>query len=817
MLKISPPVRPALRLLAILASTGLLVYLVWHAGPGNLWHNLVRLGWGFTLVIVLAGVSHLARTWAWQMTLGQGRHKLSFPKLVGLRLGAEAAGQLGIVGQTFGDSIRVSHLSRQMQMGHSLASVTLDRGLYLVTGIIVIISGLIAALPVLSFSHALRWYAGLFALGSITFLSLTLLVLRKRLPVLSQGARLIGGIPTLKNWIEQRLRLIQSTESALFDFHHNNPRLFWGSLLLNLAGHCLAILEVCVVLWLLGAHIGFVAAMIIESLTKLVNAIGSFNPGNIGTYESGNMLIGKIFNLNNAAGLALAMARRLRALFWTAVGAICLFILTRSRSRGKAKGCGTMPDVTEKDTDQQSDPDFAIAPGSDLAVAIFLSTKTTTSDEFESELARVGSIPVLLRNILAARKLGPSRIIVAIDDTALRRRVQRELRSTRRLPQSVQWIDAKADVSVWQRLHLIAQGGSKRLVIIDGNTIYHPSLLQETKDWDKESAGVVLHSGDKHVGLYAFNAEAICDFQKHDAMHSGTLQELLARLAEIYFFTDVQVTEDLWQHVDTEGDRLLAERKLDRWLVKPTDGIYARLNRRISIPISRQLIKFPITANMVTIFTLAVGFASGAFFALGGYWNTLLGALLCLFASILDGCDGEVARLKLQESAFGCWLETVCDYLFYLILFAGMTIGLWRSSGSSMYLACGALLLFGAIASFLAAGWQRHRLAAERPEQVLKIWQTQAESRSSNPFLYFGRHTEFIVRRCFFPYALLFFALLNIMNVAFVLSAVGANLVWSIALYSSRIFSGAQRSAPTSSTALGWAGKGSGNYQASLP
>jgi hypothetical protein len=142
---------------------------------------------------------------------------------------------------------------------------------------------------------------------------------------------------------------------------------------------------------------------------------------------------------------------------------------------------------------------------------------------------------------------------------------------------------------------------------------------------------------------------------------------------------------------------------------------------------------------------------------------------------------------------------------------------LWRSSGSSMYLACGALLLFGAIASFLAAGWQRHRLAAERPEQLLKIWQTQAESRSSNPFLYFGRHTEFIVRRCFFPYALLFFALFNIMNVAFVLSAVGANLVWSIALYSSRIFSGAQRSAPTSSTALGWAGKGSGNYQASLP
>jgi phosphatidylglycerophosphate synthase len=254
------------------------------------------------------------------------------------------------------------------------------------------------------------------------------------------------------------------------------------------------------------------------------------------------------------------------------------------------------------------------------------------------------------------------------------------------------------------------------------------------------------------------------------------------------------VAENLWQRVATPNDCRSAEQKLDRWLVKPTDGIYARLNRRISIPVSRQLIKFPITPNMVSIFTLGVGFASAAYFALGGYWNTLVGAFLCLCASILDGCDGEVARLKLLESAFGCWLETVCDYLFYLALFVGMTIGLWRSSGSKAYLVCGGLLLFGAIASFLATGWGRHRLAAGHPEQLLRNWQAHAESRPSNPLLYLSRHTEFIIRRCFFPYALLFFALFNIMNVAFVISVIGANLAWPIALYSSRTFAPRSRS-----------------------
>jgi phosphatidylglycerophosphate synthase len=253
-----------------------------------------------------------------------------------------------------------------------------------------------------------------------------------------------------------------------------------------------------------------------------------------------------------------------------------------------------------------------------------------------------------------------------------------------------------------------------------------------------------------------------------------------------------EIEDSKWQRISTPQDRLTAEHKLDTWLVKPTDGIFARMNRRVSIPISRQLIKLPITPNMVSLFTLAVSLMAGVYYALGGYWNVLLGAMLSVFASILDGSDGEVARLKLQESDFGCWLETICDQLYYLIIFVGMTIGLVRSTGTWTYLGWGGLLVFGAILSFLVTGLQRHRLTNGRPEQLLGIWQKQAERRRSNPFLYLGRYTEFIVRRCFLPYLLLFFALFNITNVVLILAALGANLVWPIALYTHLTFSPAQ-------------------------
>ncbi len=793
MLKIPSKAQLPLRLFAISMSAGFFVYLIWRAGPSKLWKSLSELGWGIILVLALAGVSHLARTWGWRLTLGDDQHKISLSRLVGLRLGAEAAGQLGILGQTVGDSVRVSRLSGEIPVATGVASVTLDRGFYVVTGILTTTAGILAALPLVALSHALRLYASLFAVALITFLMLTLWAVRKRLPMLSWCARVIGRVPSFKNWMEKRYLLVESVENALFDFHHKTPGAFWASFSLNLAAQCMAVSEVCLILWLMGVKMGFFSALVIEALTKLVNVLGNFNPGNIGTYEGGTMLIGKMFGLSSATGLALGLSRRLRSFFWAAVGAICFVLLTRSRKRRSSKilESTTAPIATSAGVHANSSSNPSLK--NEIIFAIFLADGKSTGRHFSSSLYRVGTLPILLRTILAAQKVGSSRIMV-VADPITRRIVQRALFFTGRLPESVEWIDAAADASFSQRLLLIAnQGPSGHLILIDGNRTYHPSLLRKAAEWKDGRTALALASRDELAGIYALPVETLRDFAARCPAQAGTLNELHASLGEITSVVSMLVAEDQWQHVDTPEDCQAAERKLDRWLVKPTDGFYARLNRRVSIPISRQLIKLPITANMVSIFTLGVGIASAAFFAYGGYSSTLLGAFLCLFASIMDGCDGEVARLKLLESDFGCWLETICDYAFYLFLLVGMTIGRWRSSGTRTYLVCGGLLLFGALASFLATGWERRRLAAGRPEQLLKIWQGHAESRPSNPFLYFGRHTEFIVRRCFFPYALLVFALFNLMSVAFVLSVIGANLVWPMALYSSIAFARPRR------------------------
>jgi CDP-L-myo-inositol myo-inositolphosphotransferase len=77
--------------------------------------------------------------------------------------------------------------------------------------------------------------------------------------------------------------------------------------------------------------------------------------------------------------------------------------------------------------------------------------------------------------------------------------------------------------------------------------------------------------------------------------------------------------------------------------------------------ISRLLVKYPITPNQISLFSFLCSMLAAGLFSVGSYALLLLGGLLTQFASVIDGCDGEVARLKFQSSDYGGWLDAVLD------------------------------------------------------------------------------------------------------------------------------------------------------------
>jgi hypothetical protein len=142
----------------------------------------------------------------------------------------------------------------------------------------------------------------------------------------------MGRLPRLRKLVSSKLSVIDSAEHNLLTFYREEPVAFYASLMLNLLWHAMAVLEVYLILRFMGADVGLVSAIALEGLTKVINLVGALSPGNLGTYEGGNMLIANMFGVTGTAGLTLALCRRARAIFWAAVGATCMTVMKRGRS-----------------------------------------------------------------------------------------------------------------------------------------------------------------------------------------------------------------------------------------------------------------------------------------------------------------------------------------------------------------------------------------------------------------------------------------------------------------------------------------------------
>jgi phosphatidylglycerophosphate synthase len=110
---------------------------------------------------------------------------------------------------------------------------------------------------------------------------------------------------------------------------------------------------------------------------------------------------------------------------------------------------------------------------------------------------------------------------------------------------------------------------------------------------------------------------------------------------------------------------------------KPQDGFVSRfLNRPISSRITRLLVKFPIHPSVFTASIFVLPLVAGVFLQRGDYLSVVLGAAIFHVFSILDGCDGEIARAKDLESKFGERLDNFCDFLGSLIYVLALGSGL---------------------------------------------------------------------------------------------------------------------------------------------
>lgn len=157
--------------------------------------------------------------------------------------------------------------------------------------------------------------------------------------------------------------------------------------------------------------------------------------------------------------------------------------------------------------------------------------------------------------------------------------------------------------------------------------------------------------------------------------------------------------------VTDETSRKQAEDAIFGELLRGDLGLVARhFNKPLSFRITRYLLcRLPVTPNQVTLAAGAIGVLGASLIASGRPAWGVLGLLLAHVQSVLDGCDGELARVRFQQSAIGEWLDTIIDDGLNLVIIAALGIGVARMQGSVVPLvmgiaACALLFTYNVVA-----------------------------------------------------------------------------------------------------------------------
>ena len=254
-------------------------------------------------------------------------------------------------------------------------------------------------------------------------------------------------------------------------------------------------------------------------------------------------------------------------------------------------------------------------------------------------------------------------------------------------------LDLIKDKRIQAQIDLVTENSSpvsyveEKYIVIQSNLLTYSTSIKSFIDISKDKhSPTVLCDNDK--GRYG-----LLKVDKLDAERIVNGKDLFYWLEQKGEGSIDYVTVEEGYYMNLNSDERSLEQAEDLIFSnvgKTATGWIARnINGRISLPISRQLVKTSLTPNMVSLLINVIGVLCGPFYAVG---HPVLGGMFMQIATILDRCDGEVARVKLMETKRGQWVDTISDQFTVLSFYIGLPIGFYYYGTQNTW-----ILVIGAI------------------------------------------------------------------------------------------------------------------------
>jgi len=312
----------------IFAILGLLLfaYTVRKAGVNEIIDGIQRLGAGFLLVLALSAIRHIVRSLAWVRCF-EPPYNLRFRDAFAARLMGEALGTIiPFVSIAISEPSKAAFVRRRVPFIAGLSALAIENIFYSLSVVLIIFSGMATLLISFPLPKPLRYAAAGSLVVILIIVPLGYLIIRKQLRFLSGAFTWLGNRFSRRAWIEAAGERTKTLEERVYGFYDRNQERFLLILALEICFHLAGIAEVYVTLFFISDTVAptLLTAFILESVNRVINVAFKFVPLRTGVDEYGSGALAKVLGFTRAIGVTLAIVRKARDIFWTAIGVVLI-------------------------------------------------------------------------------------------------------------------------------------------------------------------------------------------------------------------------------------------------------------------------------------------------------------------------------------------------------------------------------------------------------------------------------------------------------------------------------------------------------------
>jgi hypothetical protein len=299
----------------------LFAWFVRRVGPGDVWQGLRQIGWGLVAIAAIAGMRFALRALAWRICL-EPPHHLPFADAFPAVVSGDAFGNLTPLGPIIGEPAKAAFVRGRLPLAPALTALAIENLFYTMSVAAMIAAAMVALLLTFDLPDGLREVSEIAVAAILVVLGIALWILFRRPAVISRAlsALLPAGSP-----LQARVEGVRVAEREIVTFASRRPAALLRVACAEGGFHALGVLEIHLTWWLmLGAPPALLTSFVLEGANRLITVVFKFVPLRLGVDEFGTAAFTTLLGFGATPGTTLAIARKVRVLFWTAVGTALL-------------------------------------------------------------------------------------------------------------------------------------------------------------------------------------------------------------------------------------------------------------------------------------------------------------------------------------------------------------------------------------------------------------------------------------------------------------------------------------------------------------